>query len=494
MPDLSSAITLFPIPKKFIVPPIGQSFDLVGGQPKDTIALHVSANRLEKTPSEAGGTKYFHLKDTNALSDALTFSMSARGGGWGASYGMTADASALLQTSSLTQTIHFRAVAQKSQAMVTPDTALSAEAAKLLNEGIEIFTQRYGTHFVAGYVYGKRCNLSYHLNFSTRDLATKFSATFSESTSEFGFSESMKTSITNALTTSQSSCSFSVESDYRGFEPVSPQSITDLAKVVADYDKAAGDTAPILLVICPWTYLDQVNGKFGLPIDDTLADLAVLTNKLILIKQTGKNFIDSSRFAGDSQWKAILNAGRPVQRSWTIFWRCSDMQHDRPDGDPGIHRRICSRRAARRPDEYRACAVLPRLFGDGGAGLVPGIRRAGIGSAIASAPSQRPGALHAVQQSVQGRLVRLRGEPQYLFACGRCPGLYGRPGRRDACRLAGSSFRGARSYLRSPQNPGEYQFAQSRRCKQCRQAILAGGTGRNTFQGCAQPCLSGLSA
>jgi hypothetical protein len=314
MPDLSSAITLFPIPKKFIVPPIGQSFDLVGGQPKDTIALHVSANRLEKTPSEAGGSKYFHLKDTNALSDALQFSMSAGGGGWGASYGMTADASALLQTSSLTQTIHFRAVAQKSQAMVTPETALSADAAKLLNEGIEIFTQRYGTHFVAGYVYGKRCNLSYHLNFSTRDLATKFSATFSESTSEFGFSESMKTSITNALTTSHSSCSFGVESDYRGFEPVSPQSITDLAKVVADYDKAAGDTAPILLVICPWTYLDQVSGKFGLPIDDTLANLAILTNKLIMIRQSGQNFIDSGRFAGDSQWKAILNAGRPVQK------------------------------------------------------------------------------------------------------------------------------------------------------------------------------------
>jgi hypothetical protein len=227
---------------------------------------------------------------------------------------MTADASALLQTSSLTQTIHFRAVAQKSQAMVTPDTALSADAAKLLATEPDAFTQKYGTHFVAGYVYGKRCNLSYHLNFSTRDLATKFSATFSESESAVGFSESMHTSITNALTTSQSSCNFSVESDYRGFEPVSPQSITDLAKAVADYDKAAGDTAPILLVICPWTYLNQVNAKFGLPIDETLADLAVLTNKLILIKQSGQNFIDSSRFAGDSQWKAILNAGRPVQQ------------------------------------------------------------------------------------------------------------------------------------------------------------------------------------
>jgi hypothetical protein len=172
MSDLSGAITLFPIPMKFVVPVIGQSFDLLSGQPRDAIALNVKSEQLPKTPSEGGGSQFFYLKDTKSLSDALEFSMDAGGGGWGAHYGVTASASALLQTSSLTQSIHFRGVAQTSQSLVKPDAVLSADAAKVLaTKGTDAFLNRYGTHFVAGYVYGKSCNLSFHLNFSTLDLA-----------------------------------------------------------------------------------------------------------------------------------------------------------------------------------------------------------------------------------------------------------------------------------------------------------------------------------
>lgn len=312
--EMSGAITLFPIPRNFVVPTIGQSFDLLGGQPGEAIALSVDSGQLQTTPSGGGGSQFFYLRDAKSFSDALAFSMSAGGGGWGANYGMTADASALVQTTSLTQTIHFRGTAQTTQSMVKPDVALSADAATILAKGPDAFVKRYGTHFVAGYVYGKSCNLSYHLNFSTLDLATKFSTSFTASESALGFSESMQTSITNALTTSQSSCQFSVESSYRGFKSMSPQSMTDLAKVVAGYDEDAADSSAIFLVICPWTYLNGINAAFGLPINEALGDLAVLTNKLIYIKQSAQDFINSSRYAGGSQWKAITDAQQPVQK------------------------------------------------------------------------------------------------------------------------------------------------------------------------------------
>jgi hypothetical protein len=311
---MSGAITLFPIPRNFVVPAIGQSFDLLGGQPGEAIALGVDSGQLQTTPSKGGGSKYFYLKDASSFSDALTFSMSTGGGGWGANYGMTADASALVHTTSLTQSIHFRGTAQTTQSMVKPDVALSADAAAILVDGPDAFVKRYGTHFVAGYVYGKSCNLSYHLNFSTLDLATKFAASYSESGSALGFSESTQASITNALTTSQSSCQFSVESSYRGFKSTSPQSMTDLAKVLAAFDEDAGDSTAIFLVICPWTYLNKINAAFGLPINEALGDLAVLTNKLIYIKQTAQDFINSNRYAGGSQWKAITDAQQPVQK------------------------------------------------------------------------------------------------------------------------------------------------------------------------------------
>jgi hypothetical protein len=314
--ELSGAITLFPIPMTFVVPAIGQSFDLLSGQPGGAIALDASGDQLRATPIKAGKSSYFYLKDTNSFNEALSFSMSAGGGGWGANYGMTADASALLQTTSLTRTIHFRGVEQASQSMVNPEVAVSADAAKILVQGgMDAFVRRYGTHFVAGYVYGKTCNLSFHLSFSTLSLATQFSGTFNESESGLGFSENMQTSISNALSKSQSSCQFGVESNYRGFDSVSPASMTDLAKVVADYDAASDDsTAPVLLVICPWTYMNQINAASGLPINEALEDLASLTNKLVYIKQSSQNFINSNSYAGGSQWKAITNAEQPVQK------------------------------------------------------------------------------------------------------------------------------------------------------------------------------------
>jgi hypothetical protein len=311
----SGAVTLFAIPQNFVIPEVGQSFDLLGGQAGEAIALEAGSDQLQKTPNPGGGSKFFYVKDADTFSDAMTFSMKAGGGGWGASYGMTADASALVQTSSLTQSIHFRGVAHTTQSVVKPNATLSADAAKILAQGMDAFTQRYGTHFVAGYIYGKSCNLSFNLNFSTLDLATKFSSSFSESETAAGFGESMEASITNTMNSTKSSCSYSVESSYRGFISVSPQSMTDLAKVVADYDAASGDIGAVLLIIYPWTYLDQVNdAAFGLPMNDALQELAGLTNKLIYIKQSGQNFIDGGRFAGGSQWKAITSAGQPVQK------------------------------------------------------------------------------------------------------------------------------------------------------------------------------------
>jgi hypothetical protein len=317
VPDMSGAVTLFPIPQSFVVPQIGQSFDLLGGRAGAAAAFDAGDQLVRTTPSTAGGSKFFYIKDANSFSEAMTFSMKTGGGGWGASYGMTADASALLQTSSLTQSIHFRGVGQASQAVIMPDVALSPAAAKILAQGMAAFTQRFGTHFVAGYVYGKSCYLSYELNFSTLSLATQFSGSFSESESIAGFSEDMQTKITNTLNESKSSCHFSVAFSYRGFDSVvSPANMADLAKVMTDYGAASGDSTPVLLVIYPWTYLDQVNAasSAGLPINDPLQDLALLTNKLIYLKQSSQNFIDADRFAGGTQWNAIRAAVQPVQK------------------------------------------------------------------------------------------------------------------------------------------------------------------------------------
>jgi hypothetical protein len=75
MSELSGAFTLFPIPMSFFVPAVGQSFDLLGGQPGGAIAFDASGDQLQATPIKAGRSRYFYLKDTNSFSDAclMTF-------------------------------------------------------------------------------------------------------------------------------------------------------------------------------------------------------------------------------------------------------------------------------------------------------------------------------------------------------------------------------------------------------------------------------------
>ena len=67
---------------------------------------------------------------------------------------------------------------------------------------------------------------------------------------------------------------------------------------------------PIIVVIYPWTYLDEVSGTFGLITNDALQDLAHLTNKLLYVKNTCRRFIDVHSYDGQVQ----LNAIRAVQK------------------------------------------------------------------------------------------------------------------------------------------------------------------------------------
>jgi hypothetical protein len=301
----------FPISMNDTVPSIGQSFDLVNGVAGQVVALDsLTSGQFDVVPLKAGGSTYFYVYDADSFSDAFSFSMQAGGGGWGASYGMAASASALLKTSSLSQSIHFRGVKQQQQSVVKPNAALSAEATEVLKQDVPTFVKKYGTHFVAGYVYGQRCTLSYNMNFSSLAFASQFFASFNESTSELGFSDSMQAAINNALQKSSSQCQYTVDSDTRGFISDAPSSITELATVLSQYNAASNVDTPILLIIRPWTYLEAVDGAFGLPTNNYLSQLAKLMNKYVFIQQTCQNFIDSSLFAGTTQLTNLKSTGK----------------------------------------------------------------------------------------------------------------------------------------------------------------------------------------
>ena len=303
-PALGSGALLFPLTQDQAAPAIGQSFDPISGTAPAVVGFDPpqdgDLNSLARVNDKS---KYFLIYDASTFADATDFDLETSGGGWGASVGMSFQASSRVQSSSTTYTIHLNAAATSSQATVKSETHLSKAAAALLKSGIDKFTEKYGTHFVAGYIYGKACKLSYHMKFSALSVKEKFQASYSESTSELGFSDSLSTSLSNALSLSNTSCTVDFESNGIGFDYDPPKNIPDLATIAAAYGSAE-KLSPVAIVVLPWSFLAEVSDAMGTDLAGN-PDLADLVNDLVYIQASCGNFIERQLYTGNTQFQNV---------------------------------------------------------------------------------------------------------------------------------------------------------------------------------------------
>jgi hypothetical protein len=196
---------LFPTRQGESLPLIGQGFDLIGGQAVARTAFDPPpAKEMDTNQREGGNSAYFAIYDKETFSEAAKFDFDTSGGGWGVQTGMSLSASARVDSTSTTFTVHLNAAKTVSQSIVKASTKLSHQGATDLRS-LEAsgFVTKYGTHFIAGYVYGKSCKASYNMRFSSLDMMLAFTATYTESGSELGFSDSSKASLSSATATSK---------------------------------------------------------------------------------------------------------------------------------------------------------------------------------------------------------------------------------------------------------------------------------------------------
>jgi hypothetical protein len=307
---------LFQVSAKDILPAIGTGFDLINGQAMAVSGFEAS-NDFDTQPRNSHNSKFFAIYDASSMEDAANFDMETSGGGWGASVGMTFSASARVKTTARSYTVHFNGASTSTQATVKPSTPLSASAANVLTSGIAEFIERYGSHFVAGYIYGRTCKLSYNMQFDSIAAQVAFTATYAESVSELGFNESTKASLSNALTTSNTRSTTDVESNCRGYETVSPSNFDDLTKAMEAFDAASNSETPVAIIVMPWFFLDAVNSQVGLE-RNKVETLAPLLNKWIYISNTCQRFIADGLYAGKTQLdavRAVMNRATDAQTS-----------------------------------------------------------------------------------------------------------------------------------------------------------------------------------
>jgi hypothetical protein len=229
---------LFPTKQGELLPLIGQGFDLIG-------AKAVARTAFDPPPStemitikrDQAFSAYCAIYDKETFSDAATIDFQTSGGGWGVQTGMSLSASARVDSTSTTFTVHLNAAKTVSQSIVKTSTKLSHQGATDLRSlGASGFVTKYGTHFIAGYVYGMSCKASYNMRFSSLDMMLAFTATYSESASELNFSDSSKASPSSATATSKTKYTESVKANCVGFNAISPASFDDLITLQKEYD------------------------------------------------------------------------------------------------------------------------------------------------------------------------------------------------------------------------------------------------------------------
>ena len=82
-----------------IIPTIGTGFDAIGGETMDAAGFASPGPAgLVTQQRDTHESKYFAIYDASSMEDAANFDMETSGGGWGASEGMTFDASARVKT------------------------------------------------------------------------------------------------------------------------------------------------------------------------------------------------------------------------------------------------------------------------------------------------------------------------------------------------------------------------------------------------------------
>jgi hypothetical protein len=297
----------FPISDTLPCPPIGSGFDLIAGTPLDYAALDGDDSALLRfTEVDAGDSQFAMTRDTASYTQAISKQLDVSGSGWGASVGLSLSESSFSATNSSAVTINLDAFESPRQSIVKADAPLLQKAMELLRSDPAAFALKYGSHFVAGYIYGKRCSLAYNMRFSSEEEKTSFSAKLTASYSGVDFSASMSAAISTAQTSSKANFSTSTVHRYAGFSGGIPATLEDIDQVRKDYKAApAGEATPIKLIVMPWHYLTVVDDNAGLVSNPDLDTLVGVVNKLGYVMRSCGAYLDAGLYAGHSQLAAI---------------------------------------------------------------------------------------------------------------------------------------------------------------------------------------------
>lgn len=307
---------------------IGTGYDPIKGVAKGKVGINYQkAPLIESTDNpNSSDVQRHYIYDSKSVQVSISYSQKAQGGFLGlggASESTSAKFSSnfVKDTENILFQWHHHHGEKKIDINTTDQEIFNAEALKLIKscdengDGKEFFNI-YGTHFIAGYIYGSACTLSYSMTFASASLAASFHQKIKESAGAFGIGESTQEKINATCEAMSLNNQFEADAFFTGnYQMGEMNDLNDMERELKSYQEyaASEDNSKTIIsyIIAPWTMLGSVQEAFGRPLETNIAtnnysqELSDEADKLNHIKESAKSFLDKRLYMGETQYKAI---------------------------------------------------------------------------------------------------------------------------------------------------------------------------------------------
>ncbi|GAB5527233.1 MAG: hypothetical protein Roseis2KO_51050 [Roseivirga sp.] len=307
---------------------IGTGYDPIKGVAKGKVGFdHKLADMVESTDNpNSSDVQRHYVYDSESVQTSISYSQKAQGGFLGlggASESTSAKFSAnfVKDTENILFQWHHHHGEKKIDINTRNQDIFNPEALKLIKscdengDGKEFFNV-YGTHFIAGYIYGAACTLSYSMTFASASLAASFHQKVKESAGAFGIGESTQEKINATCEAMSLNNQFETDAQFTGnYQMGVLQDLDDMERELENYKQyvKSDDNSKTIIsyIIAPWTMLGSVQEAFGRPLETNMAtnnysqELSDEADKLNHVKECAGSFLSKRLYMGETQYKAI---------------------------------------------------------------------------------------------------------------------------------------------------------------------------------------------
>lgn len=239
---------------------VGQGFDIHQGISLGAAGFSQKEAKLSPNPRPHMTDDYRLIQDQNSFSAAMEAAASLSGKGWGYSASLSASGSSLSKTSEMSLSVFVYGYQENGSMQIDPVTQTLDFGG--LEVGGAAFREKYGTHFIAGYVTGGKFTGLYRRSYKSVEEKKAMQVHF-----KGAYKKGVSAKASADFNASETSLNFSSETDLfidadqsSDGKPADPRKVGSVKAFLVEYDNFKKNRLKlnnkIKAIVMPWSVLN----------------------------------------------------------------------------------------------------------------------------------------------------------------------------------------------------------------------------------------------